>query len=96
QTRQRPRKEKTGAQSAAERQRGLSRLMGLLTALVLLLVIVVMVLSQLFDTPILKAPRELVARVVTPIQRTFATGTDFVVDYLRTLKLRSNFEYEYR
>ncbi|NLW21271.1 MAG: rod shape-determining protein MreC [Clostridiales bacterium] len=94
--RQRPRKEKTGAQTAAERQRGLSRLMGLLTALVLLLVIVVMVLSQLFDTPILKAPRELVARVVTPIQRTFATGTDFMVDYLRTLKLRSNFEYEYR
>lgn len=82
-------------QASAERQRGLSRLLGLVTAFLLLFVIAVMVLSQLFDTPILKAPRELVARVITPIQNTFASGTDFVVDYLRTLKLRSNWEYEY-
>ena len=96
QPKQRRKREQGTPPSAADRQRGLSRLMGLLTAVVLLLVIVVMVLSQLFDTPILKAPRELVARVITPIQRTFASGTDFVVDYLRTLKLRSNFEYEYK
>lgn len=82
--------------ATAERQRGISRLLGFLVAFALLLFIVVMVLSQLFDAAILKAPRELVARVITPIQHTFASGTDFVVDYLRTLKLRSNLEYEYK
>lgn len=82
-------------QSNVERQRGISRLLGFLAAFLLLLVIVVMILSQLFDTPILQVPRSIVARVVTPVQNAFAGGTDFVVDYLRKLKLRSNFEYEY-
>jgi rod shape-determining protein MreC len=86
---------KGSPQNSAERQRGISRLLGLLTAFLLLAVIGVMVLSQLFDTPILKVPREIVAKVVTPIQNTFASGTDFIVKYLRTLKLRSNWEYEY-
>lgn len=87
--------EKGFSQSSVERQRGISRLLGLLTAFLMLAVIGVMVLSQLFDTPILKVPREMVAKVVTPIQHAFASGTDFVVDYLRSLKLRSNWEYEY-
>lgn len=87
--------EKERARSAAERQRGISRFLGLLSAFLLLAVIGVMILSQMFDTPILKAPREMVARVITPIQNAFASGTDFVVGYLRTLKLRSNWEYEY-
>ena len=81
--------------SAAERQHGISRLLGFLVAFLLLAVIAVMVLSQLFDTPILQAPRRMVARVVGPVQKAFASGTDFVVDYLRRLKLRSNWEYEY-
>lgn len=95
QSKPRARREARPAQTSAERQRGISRLLGLLTALLLLIVIAVMILSQLFDTPILKVPRQVVARVVTPIQNAFASGTDFIVDYLRTLKLRSNFEYEY-
>ena len=82
-------------QSQVERQRGISRLLGFVAAVLLLAVIVVMILSQLFDTPILQMPRQAVARVVTPIQNAFANGTDFVVDYLRKLKLRSNFEFEY-
>lgn len=91
----RKKRESRPQQSHVERQRGISRLLGFLAALLLLLVIAVMILSQLFDTPILKMPRQAVARVVTPIQNAFASGTDFVVDYLRKLKLRSNFEYEY-
>lgn len=90
-----PQREKSTPQSSADRQRGISRLLGLLTAFLLLAVIGVMVLSQLFDTPILQAPRAMVARIITPIQNAFANGTDFVVDYLRTLKLRSNWEHEY-
>lgn len=82
-------------QTNVERQRGISRLLGFLAAFLLLMVIVVMILSQLFDTPMLQVPRRMVAGVVTPVQNAFAGGTDFVVDYLRKLKLRSNFEYEY-
>ncbi|MDI9521431.1 MAG: rod shape-determining protein MreC [Bacillota bacterium] len=82
-------------QSAQDRQRGISRFLGLVVAVLLLVVIAVMILSQLFDTPILQAPRQMVARIITPVQRAFAGGTDFVVEYLRMLKLRSNWEYEY-
>jgi rod shape-determining protein MreC len=82
-------------QTNAERQRSLTRLLGTVAALLLLAVIGVMVLSQFFNTPLLRAPRELVARVITPVQNAFAGGTDFVVDYLRTLKLRGNLEAEY-
>ncbi len=91
----RGKRDKKPAQSSAERQRGLSRLLGSVVALLLLAVIGVMILSQFFDTPLLKAPREAVARVITPIQNAFAAGTDFIADYLRTLKRRSNLEYEY-
>ncbi len=83
------------AQGATERQRAFTRLLGIAVAILLLAVIGVMVLSQFFDTPILRAPRAMVARVVTPVQNAFASGTDFIVDYLRMLKLRSNWEYEY-
>ncbi len=92
----RGKRERNPAQSSAERQRGLSRLLGAAVALLLLAVIGIMILSQFFkDTPLLNAPREAVARIITPIQNAFATGTDFIVDYLRTLKRRSNLEYEY-
>lgn len=62
----------------------------------LALAIFSMVASQFFpDLTFLEAPRRFVARVITPIQRTFATATDGIVGYLRKLKLRSNLEYEY-
>lgn len=92
---QRDKREQSGKQTSQERQRGISKLLGMLVVVLLLGIIGVMVLSQLFDTPILKVPREMVAKVITPIQNAFASGTDFVVDYLRTLKLRSNWEHEY-
>lgn len=83
------------AGSSAERQRGIARLLGVGVAVALIGIIGVMILSQFFDTALLRLPREAVARIVTPIQNTFASGTDFLVDYFRTLKLRSNMEYEY-
>ena len=62
---------------------------------VLALAIFSMVASQFFpDLAFLEAPRRFVARVITPIQRTFATATDGIVGYLRKLKLRSNLEHE--
>ena len=91
----RPENKQARSPSAQDRQKGISRLLGLITAVLLLLIIGVMVLSQLYDTPLLRVPRAIVARVITPVQKAFASGTDFVADYLRTLKLRSNWEYEY-
>ena len=86
---------KKQADTAFERQRGIARLLSAVLVLLLVAVIGVMVLSQFFDIAILKMPRQMVARVITPIQGTFARGTDFIVDYLRRVKLRSNLEYEY-
>lgn len=91
-------KKQTGRQtsSGTERQRGLAKLLGYATVLLLLIIIVVTIASQFFDTPLLAAPRHFVARVITPMQNVFSRGTDAVVDYLRTLKRRSNLEAEYK
>lgn len=82
--------------SGTERQRGIAKLLGYGVVLLLLVIIVTTIASQFFDTPLLEAPRRFVARVITPVQRVFSTGTDAVVDYLRTLKRRSNLEAEYQ
>ena len=82
--------------SGTERQRGIAKLLGYATVLLLLAIIVVMIASQFFDTPILESPRRFVARVITPIQNVFSGGTDVVVDYFRVLKRRGNLEAEYR
>ncbi|MDD4081207.1 MAG: rod shape-determining protein MreC [Eubacteriales bacterium] len=82
--------------SGTERQRGVAKLLGYGVVLLLLAIIVVTIASQFFDTPLLAAPRRFVARVITPVQNVFSNGTDAVVDYLRTLKRRSNLEAEYQ
>lgn len=87
-------KEKRQA-SGTERQRGIAKLLGYVTVLLLLAIIVVMIASQFFKTPILNSPRRFVARVITPIQNVFSKGTDAVVDYFRVLKRRSNLEAAY-
>ena len=84
------------APSGTERQRAVAKLMGYGTVVLLLVIIVVTIASQFFDTPLLAAPRRFVARVITPIQNIFSNGTDVVVDYLRALKRRSNLEAEYK
>jgi rod shape-determining protein MreC len=62
----------------------------------LLLVIGIMVFASIFPTTgLLQVPGSVVADTVTPVQNIFASVTNSVVNYLRTLKLRSNLEYEY-
>jgi rod shape-determining protein MreC len=62
----------------------------------LLLVIGIMVFASIFPTTgILQVPGQAVADTVTPVQNIFASATNAVVNYLRTLKYRSNLEYEY-
>jgi rod shape-determining protein MreC len=62
----------------------------------LLFVIGIMVFASIFpDIGFLKVPGQAVADTVAPVQNIFASATNAVVNYLRTLKLRSNLEYEY-
>jgi rod shape-determining protein MreC len=62
----------------------------------LLFVIGIMVFASLFPkNGILQVPGQAVADTVAPVQNIFSTVTNAVVNYLRTLKLRSNLEYEY-
>ena len=62
----------------------------------LLFVIGIMGFASIFpETGILKVPGNAVADTVAPVQNIFATATNAVVGYLRTLKYRSNLEYEY-
>jgi rod shape-determining protein MreC len=62
----------------------------------LLFVIGIMVFASLFPaTGILKVPGQAVADTVAPVQNIFSAVTNAVVNYMRTLKLRSNLEYEY-
>lgn len=83
-------------QAGNERYQTLTRVVGIGFIITLLAVVVVMIAAVFFpDTPQLSKPRELIAQVITPIQKTFSTVTDGVVGYLRTLKLRSNLEFEY-
>ena len=76
--------------------RALKKLIFAIVTGILLLFIGSMIASQFFiNAPILDIPRKIIAQVVTPIQAAFAKSTDGIVGYLRKLKLRSNFEYEY-
>ena len=96
-----PEKKKAAARKprdrgGSERQHTLIRLAGIGMIVVLLVVVVMMIASVFFPASgLLSKPRELIARVITPIQRTFSTATDGIVTYLRQLKLRSNLEHEY-
>lgn len=83
-------------QAGNERYQALTRIASIGLIMSLLAVIVVLIAAVFFpDVEQLSKPRELIAQVITPIQKTFSTATEGVVGYLRTLKLRSNLEYEY-
>ena len=64
-------------------------------ATLLTLIIVVMLLSNFFDVPALKTPGNVISHVMTPIQSFFTGAVNVVGNYFRTLKYRSNLEYEY-
>ena len=61
----------------------------------LFLLCAVMVVSNFVSLPILSVPQRVIVGVLSPIQKTFSSFTDGVADYLRTLKIRGNLEYEY-
>ncbi|NLC32031.1 MAG: rod shape-determining protein MreC [Clostridiales bacterium] len=83
-------------QAGNERYQALTRIASIGFILALLAVIVVLIAAVFFpDVQQLSKPREMIAQVITPIQKTFSTATDGIVGYLRTLKLRSNLEHEY-
>lgn len=66
-----------------------------LVCVFLLLIVGIMVFASLFpENQLLQVPGTVVADTVAPVQNIFSTATNAVVGYLRTLKLRSNLEYE--
>jgi len=74
----------------------LRKVIAWLVCVFLLLVIGIMIFASIFpDNTLLQVPGAVVADSVTPVQNIFSTVTNAVVNYLRTLKLRSNLEYEY-
>ncbi len=61
----------------------------------LVLVIGVMVVSNFIDHPLLNMPREIISKAFSPVQEFFSGAANTVTGYFRTLKYRSNLEYEY-
>ncbi len=93
-----PRANKNPIQVEPEKKErpGLKKTAAWIVSVFLLIVIGVMVFASIIpDNKILQVPGNAVADAVTPVQNLFSTVTDAVVNYLRTLKLRSNLEYEY-
>lgn len=89
-------KDKKSRRTKPRQKRRLSQLVSFVVIIVLLGIIFSMIASQFFpELRFLDAPRQMVARLITPLQRTFAGATDTVVDYLRKLKYRSTLEEEY-
>lgn len=91
-----PAAKKQQSRSSTDGLQALGRVAGIGIVVVMLVVIVMMIASVFFpDMAVLSAPRAWITRVVTPVQSTFSQATDGVVGYLRTLKRRSNIEFEY-
>ncbi len=61
----------------------------------LVLIIVIMLLGNFFDQPLLDKPTEVISNIMTPVQNTVSRAVNWVAGYFRTMKYRSNLEYEY-
>lgn len=82
--------------SEAEEKRNFLKTMAIVgVCSVLFLMLALMVVSNFISHPLLALPRRLVTAVVEPVQSVFSRLTDSVANYLRTLKIRGNLEYEY-
>ena len=64
-------------------------------AALLVIVIAAMLLSNFFDMPVLRQPGRAISGIMTPVQTFFTNAVNVVSGYFRTLKYRSNLEYEY-
>lgn len=80
---------------ADERSGSIKRLLVILLVLVLFFMVAIITVSSFVDIPMLEAPKRMTSAIVTPIQRAFSSVTESVVSYLRTLKIRSEVEYQY-
>ena len=88
-----PKKKKSGGD---EKESFRKNLLIVVICSVLFIMVALMVVSNFVTgIPFLNGPRKVVTAIITPVQRLFAGVTDRVVEYLRTLKIRGNLEYEY-
>lgn len=83
--------------SQAEEKRGFVKLMViiLVCGAVFLMAAMMVMSSFIPNLAILTVPRRIITGLIAPVQNVFSDVTDSVVTYLRTLKIRSNIEYEY-
>ncbi|MBR6706791.1 MAG: rod shape-determining protein MreC [Clostridia bacterium] len=78
-----------------EKHTGLRKGLVWFLCIVLFIVVAAMTLSSFISSPALERPKSVVSRVVAPVQRLFSGFVDTVADYVRTLKVRGELEYEY-
>ena len=89
-------KPKTKKERKARSKHSFARnLMMVSGATLLVLIVTVMLLGNFFDHPALKQPGKIISGIVNPIQTFFSDSTNVVANYFRSLKYRSNLEYEY-
>ena len=83
--------------SKAEEKRGFVKLMAIvLICGVLFIMVAMMIMSNFIPSlKILTIPRGIITGLIAPVQSVFSDVTDSVANYLRTLKIRGNLEYEY-
>lgn len=89
-------KQKRAPRNSKKREGGFLRSVVLIGGAVLLsLIIIVMLLGNFFDQPILDKPGEVISSIVTPIQTGFTKAVNWLGGYFRSMKYRSNLEYNY-
>ena len=62
----------------------------------LVIVIVIMLLGNFFDLPMLDQPAKIISDIMTPVQSGVSRAVSWVTGYFRSMKYRSNLEYEYQ
>lgn len=89
-------KKKKNATKQEERRSFVRTMIIVLVCGLLFVMTAMMVVSNFLPSiSILAVPRRIVNSIITPVQSVFSNVTDSVVNYLRTLKIRGNLEYEY-
>lgn len=68
---------------------------GVLFITVALMIVSCFISEESSFYPLLALPRKTVTRIMSPVQGLFSGFTDSIANYVRTLKVRGNIEYEY-
>lgn len=88
-------KKKKRKQTESDQRSFIKSLVVIASCVVLFLFVALLVLSNFVDHPLLLLPKRWATQIITPVQKVFSQLTDSVADYVRTLKVRGNIEYEY-